>query len=202
MKPPVRLPGTRQEAEQVAALYGSRPLLGTAATEGAVRRDIGRARILHFATHGYFLADRPMSSGVLLSSVPQQPGSEGTGRMGCFRPGRSSVSCGCTRTWPCCQPARRNGTHNSGRGGDRLTWALEHAGVRSVVSTRWKVPDAATAALMLAFHRSVRDGVAKDSALRNAIVTVRRQKGTSHPYYWSSVALSGSPDPIVWGRGR
>ena len=55
-----RLPGTRREVEALARLFNIGPesiALGEAATEDFVRRmnesgDLGRARIVHFATHG------------------------------------------------------------------------------------------------------------------------------------------------------
>ena len=51
------LPGTRIEGEQVAALLGVRPLLQRAALEGTLKASRS-PRILHIATHGFFLPDQ------------------------------------------------------------------------------------------------------------------------------------------------
>jgi len=55
-----RLPGTRREAEKIPALLrgkGKQVMTGKAATEAAVL-NAGHPRILHLATHGFFLRDQ------------------------------------------------------------------------------------------------------------------------------------------------
>jgi tetratricopeptide (TPR) repeat protein/CHAT domain-containing protein len=52
-----RLPGTRVEGEQVAALLGVRPWLDGDALEGRLKA-VRSPRILHLATHGFFLPER------------------------------------------------------------------------------------------------------------------------------------------------
>jgi CHAT domain-containing protein len=53
-----RLPGTRLEGEQVGGLLGVRPWLEGEALEGRLK-GCGSPRVLHLATHGFFLPDRP-----------------------------------------------------------------------------------------------------------------------------------------------
>jgi tetratricopeptide (TPR) repeat protein/CHAT domain-containing protein len=53
-----RLPGTRAEGEQIAALLGVRPWLEFDALEGRLK-EIRSPRVLHLATHGFFLEDQP-----------------------------------------------------------------------------------------------------------------------------------------------
>jgi tetratricopeptide (TPR) repeat protein/CHAT domain-containing protein len=52
------LPGTRVEGERLAALLGVQPLLAGAALEDALKA-CRSPRILHLATHGFFLPDQP-----------------------------------------------------------------------------------------------------------------------------------------------
>ncbi len=75
-----------------------------------------------------------------------------------------------------------------------LTRALQYAGARSIVASQWKVADQSTAKLMVAFHRSLRQGVPKDEALRKAMALVRENPATSHPYYWAPFILVGNSD--------
>jgi CHAT domain-containing protein len=56
-----RLPGTRVEGEQVAALLGVEPLLDRRALEGRLKTCQTPA-ILHIATHGFFLENRKAGS--------------------------------------------------------------------------------------------------------------------------------------------
>jgi CHAT domain-containing protein len=54
-----RLPGTRVEGEAVGRSLGVRPLLDGAALEGRVKSSSRSPKILHLATHGFFLPDQP-----------------------------------------------------------------------------------------------------------------------------------------------
>jgi CHAT domain-containing protein len=53
-----RLPGTRAEGERVAALLGVSPWLDATALEGRLKTGCRSPRILHLATHGFFLPDQ------------------------------------------------------------------------------------------------------------------------------------------------
>lgn len=52
-----RLPGTRTEGQQLAEMLGVTPLLADEALEGKLR-EVHSPRILHLATHGFFLPDQ------------------------------------------------------------------------------------------------------------------------------------------------
>jgi CHAT domain-containing protein len=52
-----RLPGTREEGERVGALLGVRPWLESAALEARLK-ERRSPRVLHLATHGFFLTDQ------------------------------------------------------------------------------------------------------------------------------------------------
>jgi CHAT domain-containing protein/tetratricopeptide (TPR) repeat protein len=53
-----RLLGTCVEGERIASMLGVQPWLDTAALEGALKRGCHSPRILHLATHGFFLEDQ------------------------------------------------------------------------------------------------------------------------------------------------
>ncbi len=57
-----RLPGTREEGEHIAAMIGVKALEGGAATKRTVE-DARSPRILHIATHGFFLPDQQLPPG-------------------------------------------------------------------------------------------------------------------------------------------
>jgi CHAT domain-containing protein len=57
-----RLPGTRCEGEQLADLLGIEPALAGAALETRVK-ECSSPRLLHIATHGFFLPDLPRDPG-------------------------------------------------------------------------------------------------------------------------------------------
>ena len=55
---------------------------------------------------------------------------------------------------------------------------------------------------MVAFHEKLRQGLAKDEALRQAMGVVLRNPRTSHPYYWAPFFLIGDPENSGLGVGR
>jgi CHAT domain-containing protein len=63
-----RLPGTRVEGERIASLLNVQPLLGEQALEASIKERTS-PRILHVATHGYFLPDPDHEAGRALSDT-------------------------------------------------------------------------------------------------------------------------------------
>jgi len=73
-----RLPGTRLEGERVAAMLGVSPVEGSRASKGEIK-GVRSPRILHMATHGFFLPDQDRSRGGgtlqgAHGAVPHDPG--------------------------------------------------------------------------------------------------------------------------------
>jgi tetratricopeptide (TPR) repeat protein len=54
-----RLAGTRAEGERIADLLGVQPWIEGAALEGRLKQQCRSPRVLHLATHGFFLRDQP-----------------------------------------------------------------------------------------------------------------------------------------------
>jgi len=77
-----------------------------------------------------------------------------------------------------------------------LTRAFQAAGARSIVASQWRVSDASTAELMVAFHEKLRAGQAKDEALRKAMAKVAGDPATAHPFYWAGFLLVGDYRPF------
>jgi len=53
--------------------------------------------------------------------------------------------------------------------------------------------------LMTALHRHLRQGMAKDEALRRAMAEVRKYPAMAHPYFWAAFILTGDPDNPALG---
>lgn len=200
---PRPLPGSKTEAEHIARLYGCQPLLGAAATEAAVRRQIETADVVHLATHGYLQPLRAIDSGVLLAPPETEP------------PVGQDDNDGVLQAWEiasqiklkadlvvlsACETGLGENVRSEGIVG--LTRALQIAGARSVVASQWAVADESTARLMVAFHQKLRAGLPKDEALRQAMLQVARNPITAHPYYWAPFFLIGDPDNRMRGTAK
>ena len=72
-----------------------------------------------------------------------------------------------------------------------LAAAFSQAGSQSIIASLWKVGDAATRTLMVAFHRAL-PSVGRARALQQAELAVLRDPGTAHPYYWAAFILIGA----------
>jgi CHAT domain-containing protein len=87
------------------------------------------------------------------------------------------------------------GYYQKGEGLFSLTSALTYAGVKSIFSTLWEVPDDSTKDLMLLFYEELSQGKSKDIALTSA----KRQyiqSGKANPYLWASFIGIGDMSPL------
>ena len=90
-----------------------------------------------------------------------------------------------------CETAR--GAIGRGEGVLGLGWAVLAAGARASVLSQWQVDSAATADLMIDFHRRLTAAKApeKSEALREASLGTMRMQGRQHPFYWASFIVVG-----------
>jgi tetratricopeptide (TPR) repeat protein len=184
------LPGTRIEARALASLLpGTRLLLGSAASEQrfehlAASGALKEVGLLHLATHGEANEGRPLETALILAQdrLPQ-PKEQETRVLAGKRPleGRLTVDA-ILRDWQleaelvtlsACQTGL--GADAKGEGMLGFAQALLQKGARSVLLSRWKVDDNATALLMVRFYENMlgkRDGLkaplSKAESLREA----------------------------------
>jgi CHAT domain-containing protein len=86
------------------------------------------------------------------------------------------------------------GRRIAGEGLMSLARAFHLAGARSVVSTLWAIDDRASVDLMREFYRGLKQGLAKDEALRRAqlrFVNGPDEPRWRAPRYWAGFQLSG-----------
>ncbi len=187
-----RLPGTRQEAEQILALVPPSETSQTfdfAADRAAVTNpNLSQYRIIHFATHGILNSLNPELSGVVLSLVDEK----GAPQNGFLRlneifnlnlPAELVVLSACQTGL---------GEQVRGEGVVGLTRGFMYAGAPRVVVSLWNVDDSATAELMTRFYTGMlKKGLKPAAALREAQIEVWKQDKWKSPYYWAAFGLQG-----------
>ena len=187
-----RLRYTRREAE---AIYAEVPpgsamkaLDFDANRATATSPELSRYRIVHFATHGLLNSEHPELSGLVLSLVDRD-GRPQDGFLGLQDIYNLNLPADLVVLSAC---ETGLGKEISGEGLVGLTRGFMYAGASRVVASLWKVSDAATARLMAEFYRSMeRDHLAPAAALRQAQISMWKQKRWNDPYYWAAFQIQG-----------
>jgi CHAT domain-containing protein/tetratricopeptide (TPR) repeat protein len=189
---PSRLLSTREEAAAIveAAPPGtSLTRAGFDANRAAARdAELGRYRIVHFATHGVVDNENPGQSGIYLSLY----GRDGQPQAGLLSlqdiyalrlPVELVVLSACSTALG--KPVRGEGLVGTVRG-------FMYAGARRVVASLWKVDDDATRELMREFYAGMlRDNLPPSAALRRAQLAMRQHDRWQAPFYWAAFVLQG-----------
>ncbi len=184
-----RLPHAAGEVAALARLYGpaSRAHTGAAASEAAFKEQAGGFRVLHLATHGILDDRAPLFSSLVLArrgpDDPEDGQFEAWELLDRELPAELVVL-------SACQTGR--GRQVAGEGLIGLSWAFLAAGGRAVVASQWEVDSAATAPLMVGFHRRARAGAGAPAALRGAALALRRDPRYRHPFYWAGFVVVAS----------
>jgi CHAT domain-containing protein/Tfp pilus assembly protein PilF len=215
------LPGTAEEGRAIAALLpGAIEIEGGAATKGAVS-GLRSPRLLHVATHGFFLADVPRPSprddrGLVLDTgapaAPVAPIGNPLLRSGLVLAGAnlhregddgvmtaleaSAIDLRGTQLVVLSACETGVGQVENGEGVYGLRRALVLAGAESEVMSLWRVDDAATRDLMIAYYGALKNGSGRTAALRDAQLAMSATKDRGHPYYWASFIPSGDWRPL------
>jgi len=188
-----RLLSTRREAAAILALVPERERMQAldfeASRKTALRPELGEYRIVHFATHGILNNIHPELSGIVLSLVDKegQP-QDGFLRLQDIYNLKLSAE---LVALSACQTAL--GKEIKGEGLIGLTRGFMYAGTPRIVASLWKVDDRATSELMKRFYQGMLgpEALRPAGALRQAQLTIWKQKQWREPYYWAAFVLQG-----------
>ena len=84
------------------------------------------------------------------------------------------------------------------KNGLTLAAAFAQTGIRSIITTLWRIDDKATADFMVFFYEHLKKGKAKDAALRSTKLHFIEHQAAyyAHPFYWANCVLYGDTRPI------
>lgn len=135
--------------------------------------------VLHFATHGFYDVESPLSSFLILQRGKL------TAEQLYF--GRMHIETGLV-VMSACQSGLGHAHPDSLLG---LRSGFLVAGAQSVMGTLWVISDDATVELMDSFYRAVAGGKPLDEALREAQLALKAKSSFADPYYWAAFQLLG-----------
>jgi CHAT domain-containing protein/Tfp pilus assembly protein PilF len=220
-----QLPGTGTEINAIAALMQDRNWKTNVFTNDlALKRVVEQAsspRVVHLATHGFFLADQQIKTdrmGLLGDKQPSgledpmlrsglyfagadrtlagKPVPEGldNGVLTAMEAGSLNLRGTELVVLSACDTGR--GDIKNGEGVFGLRRALQEAGAQSVLMSLWSVPDVETRDLMKLFYTKWLSGIEIHQALKEAQLEMRdqvkkRHDGKDLPYYWGAFVLVG-----------
>ncbi|MBD2205887.1 tetratricopeptide repeat protein [Calothrix sp. FACHB-1219] len=181
----IPLPGAEKEAKQIAALLKTQAIIGNKATETAIVSKMKQARIIHFATHGLLddFKGLGVPGAIALTASNQDDG---------FLTSSEILDMKLNAELVVLSACNTAGGNITGDGVIGLSRSLITAGVPSVIVSLWAVNDDSTAFLMSEFYRQLQKNPDKAVALRQAILTTKKQY--SHPFDWAAFTLIGEAD--------
>lgn len=215
---------TEREGRTVAStLPGALLLSGSAATTERVT-ELKGPRVLHIATHGFFLADTPsvaasersiqrvrvndtehtvlpanplLRAGLAFASANVNQGAERNGILTALE--ASSLDLWGTKLVVLSACETGVGEVRTGEGVYGLRRAFNLAGAESLVMSLWRVNDSATRQLMGDYYARLALGEGRAQGLRSAQLALRGSRALSHPYYWASFVAYGDDSPLERG---
>ena len=187
-----RLPGTRQEAEQILSLVpatsSKQAFDFTANRATATSAELSQYRYVHFATHGFLDSQHPELSGILLSMFDEQ-GEPQDGFLRAHEVFNLKLAAELV-VLSACQTGL--GKEVKGEGLVSLTRGFMYAGSPRVVVSLWSVNDKATSDLMTKFYQKMlKEGERPAAALRAAQIEMWKQKPWQAPFYWAAFVMQG-----------
>jgi len=218
-----RLEGAAEEGEDLGKIISKgsfgpvRVLEGIKATKAELKV-VRSPRILHFATHGFYFERRAkedaltdwrlrvqenplLRSGLVLAGANKwnEKLPDGTRREDGWVTAEEVSQFDLRGTdlvvLSACQTGL--GDLKEGDGVYGLRRAFQYAGVRSLVTALFEVPDEPTHSLMKLFYERLVAGKGKLAALHESQLKLRDDRlkavGSAHPFYWGGFILTGDP---------
>ena len=217
------LPGTGTEVKAIAQLleqhdWKTSVYTGERAQKRVVEQTVS-PRVLHLATHGFFLPDQHLKNSNPGDKKPSSGREDPMLRSGLYFAGANRTLSGKASTQgedngvltaleagnlnlhgtelvvlSACNTGQ--GDVKNGEGVFGLRRALQEAGAQKILMSLWSVPDEETLELMNRFYAKWLSGIETHQALKEAQLEMREKVRSAHdgkdlPYYWGAFVLVG-----------
>jgi CHAT domain-containing protein/Tfp pilus assembly protein PilF len=186
------LPYAEREGEALRALLPGATLLTKGQATKAALSKIHSPRLLHIATHGFFLEDQDkhslLRSGLALAGANEHKDDD-NGILTALEV--TGLNLWGTKLVVLSACDTGVGEVKTGDGVHGLRRALALAGTETQVMSLWAVSDKATRELMVAYYGRLNQGQGRGEALRRVQLEMLKKVNRRHPYYWASFIQSG-----------
>ncbi len=195
----INLAGALAECKEISKIFDTRLLSGFDADEHQFKTLCGNYPYLHISTHG--VPTHSNSQAVQLAFSNRDEKDE-DGWLNFYEILNLDLNCEIVVLSAC---KTGFGKANNGEGNLNLAWAFRQAGAKSAVISLWDVNDFASAQIMPAFYKNIKQGFSRPEALRQAKLDYikNNDKTAAHPYYWAAFDYIGdagtaSKHRFVW----
>jgi len=204
------LSNTDQEAQSIEKFFPDASVLtGTQANEAAVKQ-VNAPRILHLATHGFFLSpkatapgssrppnassdfdfDNPLlRSGLALAGANARSSNANDGILTALE--ASGLNLWGTKLVVLSACDTGVGEVRTGEGVYGLRRAFTLAGAESLVMSLWPISDYTTRTLMNNYYKNLKAGMGRGEALRRVQLDMLQKNPHLHPFYWANFIQTG-----------
>jgi CHAT domain-containing protein/Tfp pilus assembly protein PilF len=194
------LRGTALEAQRIKALFPEATILARARATTRAVSQLKAPRVLHIATHGFFIQDPKrrianplLRSGLALTGAnlrsEQGTGGASDGILTALEATNLDLWGTKLVTLSACDTGI--GEIRNGEGVYGLRRAFFLAGAETLVMSLWPVSDYVTRELMIDYYTGLKQGLGRGDALRRSQRAMLARKGRQHPFYWASFIQAG-----------
>ncbi|MFA7071886.1 MAG: CHAT domain-containing protein [Methanoculleus bourgensis] len=208
LEPFERLEGTKIEGEEIHRIIGGDLWTGEHALKARLKR-LESPKILHIATHGFFLPadlrnerkwDSLFRSGFVLAGANSFIFKNSflaeaeDGIVTAYEVSELNLVSTDMVVLSACETGIGDILFGEGVFGFRRAFTI--AGAKTLVMSLWAISDDETAELMVTFYAHLKAGLGRGEALREAQLSLKRKR--PHPYYWGGFILQGAAGQILW----
>jgi len=198
------LAATAEEALAIKGLFPDATLFTGERAQKAFLQRVQAPRILHIASHGFFLqdggatAENPLlRSGLALAGANLKRDTE-DGILTALEASALDLWGTHLVTLSACDTGI--GEVRNGEGVYGLRRAFVLAGTETLVMSLWPVSDAIARETMVAYYTGLRAGLGRGDALRQSKIAMLKRPARQHPFYWASFIQSGEWTPLEEDR--
>jgi len=187
-------------------------LVGTQATKTFLKK-ASSPRLLHIATHGFFLTDEDVSADPKRGKKPASKDAISNSENPLVRSGLAFAGANRRSSGPdngiltameasgldllgtklvvlsACDTGI--GEVKTGEGVYGLRRSFVVAGAESLVMSLWPVSDIVTRDLMIGYYKNLKQGMGRGESLRQVQLEMLKRPERRHPFYWASFIQAG-----------
>jgi len=204
------LGGTLREGRSIKSVFPDATFLTGAQATETVLKQTAAPRLLHIATHGFFLEDTDenksrtairgadavsatgnplMRSGLALAGANRRDGVSDDGILTALE--ASGLNLWGTKLVVLSACDTGLGEIKNGEGVYGLRRAFVLAGAESLLMSLWEVSDDVTRELMTSYYKNLKNGTGRGASLRQVQLDMLKKSNRQHPFYWAAFIQSG-----------